>query len=120
MYIYVPEKLKKSFDTDLAGSHIDIMPTLYDLSLSETPYVSAGTSLLDASRRHIAFNSEGFILSGDKAVLYNISTGDAKYYLFDNKTKTLSETQYTQEHGEMLSYYKNNAAAADIYLNSKQ
>jgi phosphoglycerol transferase MdoB-like AlkP superfamily enzyme len=120
MYIYAPEKLKRQLDANVTGSHMDIMPTLYDLSLSETAYISAGTSLADSSQKHIAFNSEGFILCEDKAVIYNINTDEAKYFAFDAKTKTLSETEYSQEHGEMLAYYKNTLAAADVYLNAKQ
>ncbi|MDR1196582.1 MAG: LTA synthase family protein [Endomicrobium sp.] len=120
MYIYMPEKIKKRFNADIAGSHIDIMPTLYDLSLSETEYVAAGTSLLDDSKKHIAFNSEGFILSQDKAVLYNIDAGKAEYFNFDARTKTLTETEYTQRHGEMVEYYKNTVAAADIFLKTEK
>lgn len=119
MYIYVPKNLNKQFNTAMAASHMDIIPTLYDLSLSETAYIAAGTSLLDDTQKHIAFNSEGFILSEDKALKYNINTDEASYFVFDVKTKTLSDSEYTQEHGEMLQYYKNTMAASDIYLNAK-
>lgn len=120
LYVYVPEKLKKQFDSELAASHTDIMPTLYDLALSEAEYVSAGTSLLDAQKKHIAFNSEGFILSDKKAVSFDIKTGDILYFDFDTKTKMLSQTQETPEHAEMLEYYKNTLAASDMYLNKKE
>jgi len=116
MYIYMPKSVRKQFDANIAGCHMDIMPTLYDLSLSDTEYTAAGTSLLDGSKKHIAFNSEGFILSDSKIVLYNINTNEAQYFNFDNKTKKLEETEYTEEHGEMLEYYKNTVAASDVYL----
>ncbi|MDR2426183.1 MAG: LTA synthase family protein [Endomicrobium sp.] len=119
-YIYMPKKIKKQIDANIAASHMDIIPTLYDLSLSETAYVAAGVSLLDDSKKHIAFNSEGFILSEDKVVLYNIDSDEILYFNFDTKSKTLTETQYSQRHGEMLDYYKNIVAAADIYLNTKK
>ncbi|MCL1973033.1 MAG: LTA synthase family protein [Endomicrobia bacterium] len=116
MYIYMPKSIRKKFDANIAGSHMDIIPTLYDLSLSDTEYIAAGVSLLDSSKKHIAFNSEGFILSGNKAVLHNIKTSEAQYFNFDGKTKKIQETEYTEEHGEMLEYYKNTVAASDIYL----
>ena len=116
MYIYVPKSIKKQFDVSAAGCHMDIMPTLYDLSLSETGYTAAGTSLTDSSKRHIAFNSEGFILSGDKAVQYNINTDDAVYFNFHQETKKLEITESTSQHEEMIEYFKNNIAASDIYL----
>ena len=119
-YIYMPEKIKREIDPGISGCHMDIMPTLYELSLTETEYIAAGVSLLGKSEEHIAFNSEGFILSADKAVLYNIAADEARYFNFDAKTKTVSETGYTQRHGEMLKYYKEIMASSDIYLNTKK
>ena len=120
MYIYMPEKLKKSFNTHIAGCHMDIMPTLYDLSLSEAEYVAAGTSLLEESKKHIAFNSEGFILSGDKAVYYDIKKNSASYFTFDEASKNLTPAEPVQEHADMLEYYKKILAASDVYLNQKE
>jgi hypothetical protein len=95
----------------------DIAPTLYDLSLSQEKYISIGTSLLNDNNLHIAFNSEGFILSDDKAILYNIETDKALYFNFDTTTKMLSKTSETQKHKVMLKYYKKIIAISDIYLN---
>lgn len=115
MYIYIPKSLKKNLDTDVIGSHMDIVPTLYDLSLSKVKYVGAGTSLL-APGRHIVFNGYGFILSGDKAVLYDINSGTAQYFTFDKKTKMLALTQSTKDHEAMIAYYKKIISASDVYL----
>ncbi|MCL2335155.1 MAG: LTA synthase family protein [Endomicrobia bacterium] len=120
LYIYVPEKLKKNFDTSVSGCHMDIMPTLYDLSLSQADYIAAGASLLDAGKKHIAFNSGGFILSGDKAVMYDTEKKSASYFAFDAATKNLKPAEPVQEHADMLEYYKKILAASDIYLNRKE
>jgi phosphoglycerol transferase MdoB-like AlkP superfamily enzyme len=119
MYIYVPKNLKKEINTNLAASHIDIMPTLYDLSLSKQKYTAAGTSLLDNTKKHIAFNSEGLILSDNKAISYNIETESILYFNFDAKTKTLYKTHETQEHKIMFEYYKTILSVSDMYLNQK-
>lgn len=118
LYIYIPEKLKRSLNTNFSASHMDIMPTIYDLALSKAPYIAAGTSLLDTDKRHIAFNSEGFILSDNIAVLYNIQNNVALYFNFDSKTKMLSITEETEDHQSILNYYKQILAAADTYLNN--
>ncbi|MDR3112179.1 MAG: LTA synthase family protein [Elusimicrobiota bacterium] len=140
LYVYVPEKLKKKFNTELCASHLDIMPTLYDLSLSKAKYISAGISLLEEenvkginfnndhtnsfakqnsnkSKKHIAFNSEGFVLCENIAAQYDIATGKTKNFTFDSNTKMLSFTQETKEHKDLVDYYKKTVASADVYLN---
>jgi phosphoglycerol transferase MdoB-like AlkP superfamily enzyme len=119
MYLYVPEKLKKKIDANITACHIDIAPTLYDLSLSQVEYITAGVSMLDQDKNHIAFNSNGFILSRDRAVLFNIENGKILYFNFDAKSKILSLTEPTDEHNFMLEYYKRTISASDMYINQK-
>ncbi|MDR1104333.1 MAG: sulfatase-like hydrolase/transferase [Endomicrobium sp.] len=119
MYLYVPEKLKKKIDANITACHIDIAPTLYDLSLSQTEYIAAGVSMLDQDKNHIAFNGNGFILSRDKVVLFNIENGKILYFNFDAKSKILSLTEPTDEHNFMLEYYKRTISASDMYINQK-
>jgi phosphoglycerol transferase MdoB-like AlkP superfamily enzyme len=119
MYLYVPEKLKKKIDANITACHIDIAPTLYDLSLSQVEYIAAGVSMLDQDKNHIAFNSNGFILSRDKAVLFNIENGKILYFNFDAKSKILSLTEPTDDHNFMLEYYKRTISASDMYINQK-
>ncbi|MDR1522806.1 MAG: sulfatase-like hydrolase/transferase [Endomicrobium sp.] len=117
MYMYVPEKLRKDTDVNISGCHMDIGPTLYDLSFSEAQYTAAGESLLGQHLSHVAFNSDGFILSNNKAVLYNPENANITYFNFNEKTKMLEITQETQEHKEMLEYYKKVVATSNEYLN---
>ncbi|MDR1474103.1 MAG: sulfatase-like hydrolase/transferase [Endomicrobium sp.] len=119
MYMYIPDKLKKKIDSNTTACHMDIGPTLYDLSLSEVEYTAAGTSILDKDTKHIAFNSNGFILSTDKAVSYNIENGELIYFNFDSKSKMLSIVEATEEHKFMVKYYKNTISTSDMYINQK-
>ncbi|HDL8538305.1 TPA: LTA synthase family protein [Yersinia enterocolitica] len=47
-YLYVPKNYRQNshFDASRVGSHKDIWPTLYQLSLSEAPYYRTGCDLL--------------------------------------------------------------------------
>ncbi|MCD1125166.1 LTA synthase family protein [Jinshanibacter sp. LJY008] len=47
-YLYVPQAYRQQshFDAARVGSHKDIWPTLYQLSLSDTPYYKTGCNLL--------------------------------------------------------------------------
>jgi phosphoglycerol transferase MdoB-like AlkP superfamily enzyme len=119
MYLYLPEKLKKKIDANIIACHIDIAPTLYDLSLSQVEYIAAGVSMLDQDKNHIAFNISGFILSKDKAVLFNIENGEILYFNFDSKSKIVSITEPTDQHNFMLEYYKRIISASDMYINQK-
>lgn len=49
-YLYVPQayRTRSVFDPARAGSHKDIMPTLYQLSLPDTPFFRSGCDLLAA------------------------------------------------------------------------
>lgn len=48
LYLYVPQGYRQNshFDASRVGSHKDIWPTLYQLSLSATPYYRTGCDLL--------------------------------------------------------------------------
>jgi len=58
--------------TQVAGSHLDIMPTLLDLAAPEGfPYYSLGSSLLDPQRRQMGIGrgmmvTPGFMISGNR------------------------------------------------------
>ena len=45
-YAYIPDQYQQLPKSDITGSHVDIFPTLYDLSLSEESYYAFGNSLL--------------------------------------------------------------------------
>ena len=63
-YLYLPKALKPSvIDTFIPGSHKDIFPTLYNLTLSNADYVAMGVNLLDTRVLHCGFNDAGIIVS---------------------------------------------------------
>lgn len=112
-YLYIPESLKeykikngkKNATLSVFGSHMDIMPTLYNLSLSSSTYVSFGNDLFNTPE-NISFNIDGLVLANDIAVKYNFIDDSYESYLFDNNTKKLIPTKKTEKHHRLSNYYK--------------
>ena len=66
-YLYVPPTYRSNaeYHPERAGSHKDILPTLYNLSLSEIPYYQTGCNLtaptVDSSWCGYGYNPEVLI-----------------------------------------------------------
>lgn len=84
-YLYIPKKLQNNiyYDKDRIGSHKDIFPTLYDLSLSEVKYLSLGgrnlLAKINDERLEFGFNEVVWI---DKYGIY--PKGSNKGYFYEN------------------------------------
>ena len=81
-YLYVPERYKRHvvFDPARVGSHKDILPTLYSLSLSDTSYLNMGCNLLAKDldpvmcqfgyNTEVAITAQGAYLPGGKSLVF--------------------------------------------------
>jgi len=118
-YLYVPKNLKKQVDTTKVGSHIDIMPTLYNLSLSNMPYTALGNDLFSV-KDNIITNIDGLVLNDNYAIKYNFINNSISSFNFDKKTKKLIPVETTSEHKNLEKYYKTIMAATDIFVNSQK
>jgi phosphoglycerol transferase MdoB-like AlkP superfamily enzyme len=118
LYIYAPEAYKKHIDKYATGMHLDIMPTMYNLALSDKSYVAAGFDLSDTKAR-IAFNSKGLIIKKDIAVKYEISNNTFKSFMFDKVSAKLFAAPETVAHKELVEQYKLILLSADKYLSAK-
>ncbi len=118
-YLYIPEKLKnKNIDVSVSGSHMDIMPTLYNLSLYDAKYLSFGNDLIKTAD-NIGVNVEGVVIQKDKAIKYNFPDDKIYSFIFDRKTKKLFQTKETQEHKNLKKYFKALITSCDIYVKSQ-
>ncbi|WP_392564913.1 sulfatase-like hydrolase/transferase [Orbus wheelerorum] len=102
-YIYVPSEYRKTslYDKNRVGSHKDIFPTLYQLSLSQTKYYQTGCNLLQKDldmtwcnigyNPNIYINSEGayIVQSKEFRPWIDLSTFDLKL----DKPTTLTNQQ---------------------------
>ncbi len=93
-YLYLPNYLHVDINTSVAGSHKDIFPTLYNLTLSNKNYISIGEDLRDTKALHCGFNDAGVIMANDGG----FKAGKAKSALQKECDKyyraTLAVTEY--------------------------
>ncbi|MFC1501123.1 LTA synthase family protein [Elusimicrobiota bacterium] len=108
LYLYIPDHLKpKNVDLKTPGSHLDIMPTLYNLSLSEAEYISLGQDMLDPKIKHIGFNVDGIILTKKESVRYYLGTDSHFNFLWDPKREGMwKSAEENGKSGELIKYYK--------------
>ncbi|MBP6163416.1 MAG: sulfatase-like hydrolase/transferase [Aliarcobacter sp.] len=100
LYFYLPAKLKEKLeiDTKVAGSHKDIFPTLYNLSLDNKKYFAVGTNLLDKNQIHYGFNGSMIVNSR-------------------NEVRKLNSLNEASEDG-IINYYKATLAVTEYLLNN--
>jgi phosphoglycerol transferase MdoB-like AlkP superfamily enzyme len=117
-YLYAPKAYlpSKKIDTSECGSHIDIMPTIYNLSLSDADYISLGHNMLDDSLLHIGINSDGFIISK-----HSIMNNAAEFFVWGkNKDRILERSQDSIDHQRMLGYYKDAIIVSDTIIKNPE
>ena len=113
-FISVPDRLRPSkFDSNNFGSHEDIFPSLYHLTLSNQEYLKLGDDLF--SDQGMALNSSGIFANKDGAF------HNDKYWSWKSKTELiLTETNKTPE----LELLKNKAQGliglTDLYLKEEK
>lgn len=88
-YLYVPDKGRpkiknKSEVVSRFGSHMDIFPTIYNLSLSETTHYSFGFDLLDDRLPHRAFHFSRLAMNKEGAV---IADKNPKFYTWKSEDR---------------------------------
>lgn len=69
-FLLVPPKtMKLSMPTERYGTHADVWPTLYNLTLDRADYDSAAVDLLDAKQPSAAFNAGSIVLGPPGGVM---------------------------------------------------
>lgn len=111
-YLYVPEKYRPStFNSDKFGSHEDIAPTLINLSLSKTRYLTFGRDLFGTDKTFsintkISANKDGVI--------------EKDYYYQWSNTLPLIRPKKVQENMPKLKTYRNAILSiTDFYIKEK-
>ncbi|MFV0563252.1 LTA synthase family protein [Malaciobacter mytili] len=101
LYFYIPKSLKEKLqiNTNVAGSHKDIFPTLYNLTLKDKEYVAIGKNLFDKNEKHYGFNGSMIVNHNEKI---------EKLENLEDKTNS-----------ELLNYYKANLAIVEYLIKNE-
>jgi phosphoglycerol transferase MdoB-like AlkP superfamily enzyme len=93
-YLYIPKALRpENIDTSVFGSHMDIMPTLYNLSLSNESYMSQGVDLFSDKAKDNVIVNQDFIMNKFGAVEWDIVNDKMSYYVWDENFILRSSTK---------------------------
>ena len=95
-YLYLPSELKESLiiDNSVFGSHKDIFPTLYNIVLNNTQYMSVGTDMFNKNAKHIGMNGSQIAASKDKVLKVNKLNQDTNSSETNYYRSSLSISQY--------------------------
>ena len=103
IYFYLPKELKDrlEIDTSVAGSQKDIFPTLYNLTLKDTKYLSIGNNLFDKIYPHFGFNGSMIVNHGNEVRKLNSLKEKSEDELVNYYKASLAVTEY------LIKNYKN-------------
>jgi phosphoglycerol transferase MdoB-like AlkP superfamily enzyme len=115
-YLYIPKSLKpKNIDTSVFGSHMDIMPTLYNLSLSNESYISEGINLFSNEAKNNSIVYRDFIMDKSIAIKYEASDNKMSYYIWD-KNYVFKSSNKTYEHEKLEKHFLSMVAISDYLV----
>jgi phosphoglycerol transferase MdoB-like AlkP superfamily enzyme len=119
-YLYIPEKIKKrDIDVSVFGSYLDIMPTLYNLSLSDVSYTAMGTDLLSqkAKKNRVYTTSNDMAADNQCAVIYKFQDEAAsKYYLWEKDGSAIEISSQEEGHKKLIKYVLALSAVSDYMI----
>ncbi len=113
-YIFLPNTLRPSnFDSKKFGSHEDIFPTLYNLTLSGQDYISLGENIF--SEKSSAMNSSGLVANEMGAFHHG------KFWKWtDDNFKNLAPVQSNPELESLKRYQEALITLTDLYLKEEK
>jgi phosphoglycerol transferase MdoB-like AlkP superfamily enzyme len=114
-YLYLPPAIQKKFPADMFGSHADIAPTLYNLSLSEKDYYSTGHDLF-AVKSGYALNAGNIILNNQGGVLASSSADQDSFIDWEGHYERLIPGAATEEKKQLSKKYKSLMGVLDYYF----
>jgi hypothetical protein len=122
-YLYIPKDIKPlNIDVSVFGSHLDIMPTLYDISLSNSEYMAMGQSLIsDKAKNNIISMDNGVIMSSKGVVEYNFFSEDFSCSVWNkNKYRELLPYSDTLWASGMIKHYLSGIAISEYLIKNTE
>ncbi len=115
LYLYMPQAIRKKLPADSFGSHADILPTLYNLALSEKPYYSVARDLF-AKTPDYAVNASNLIANQEGAVLVAAQSKDDHGLKWEGHFDRLAPSDITENQKQLSVKYKSLMGILDYYF----
>ena len=114
-YLYLPAAIRKKMDPDSFGSHADILPTLYNLSLSDQTYYSLGRDLFSKTP-DFAVNASNFVINREGGVLVASHPENDHAFDWQGHYERLTPGTVTDSKKELSTKYKSLMGVLDYYF----
>lgn len=107
-YLYIPKGLRPvNVDKKRFGSHEDIMPTLYNISLSQTPYIAFGEDLFGVSKS-IAMNAD--VIASEDGIMWR-----NKFYKWAEQP-LINPVEINKELFQLKRQFRSTTTVSDHFL----
>lgn len=120
-YLYIPGRLKPAeADASVFGSYIDILPTVYSLTLSDAQMYVMGKNLLsDEAKDNIVYSpGNNFLADKNLAMYYRLLDSDKSYYFVWDKGSPgkLVRSEKSGKYDYLIRYARSSVAVADYII----
>lgn len=120
-YLYIPKELKpENIDVSVFGSYLDILPTLYSVSLSNSKMMVMGKNLFsDKAKYNIVYNpGEGFLGDKNYAIKYSLMDfSNSRFYIWDKSGSCkLVLTEKNSKYDYLIKYANSLIAISDYVI----
>lgn len=115
-YLYTPQAIKQKLPTNTLASHPDIIPTLYQLALSNVEYDSFNESLFQKNRKNYSLHSGHLIAGPTYAAMIGSDYISQMKWNDDHSALIRNDQEQNPEYENMARYYRGLMASLDYYL----
>jgi phosphoglycerol transferase MdoB-like AlkP superfamily enzyme len=118
-YLYAPQRYLqgKQIDTHRFGSHKDIFPTLFNLSLSDEKYFNSGNDLLTNNWKTLFFGINEKSIAVDKnGLIENLNSTNPRFFSWENNKHSVLEVNQESSNA-LLKASKSRQVLINYYFN---
>lgn len=119
LYLYMPAAIRKKLAPETFGSHADILPTLYNLALSEKPYYSLARDLfakMPDQTSNFAVNASNLIANQNGAVLVAAQSQNDHGLKWQGHFEKLTPAEPNENQKQLSIKYKSLMGVLDYYF----
>ncbi len=115
IYFYIPKGIRPAYVPQTFASHMDIFPSLYNLSLSRARFRSFGVDIFNPQQEHFAFYFTRLSLGPDGAA-FALKDKDAHYFDWQGDFQRIVPGPPSESKVRMATKYKALMSIMDYYF----